>query len=178
MASLNAVSPWEPNATHEHHHFSFIKSIAMGIPDHMDIFPLAMRTLKEGMSKSLLETQEFAVIHRLVCHKALSVGAELELRMAGLCMYGTGTSSPVEFMELLTAIYGDRYHQLRVEPPLEDAQDRISRMHRLAGRCAHLLGEQGRDEDAEKVLDLVKKVYNDGYLAYQRWNHPRDEASL
>ncbi|KAK7978449.1 hypothetical protein PG988_005939 [Apiospora saccharicola] len=86
--------------------------------------------------------------------------------------------SPDEFMALLTATHDHPYHRLRVEHPLEDAQDRISRMHRLAQRCAQLLGEPGRHEDAEKVLAMVERVYNDGFLAYQQWNHGQDVPIL
>ncbi|KAK8134962.1 hypothetical protein PG984_006974 [Apiospora sp. TS-2023a] len=174
VTCLRRRSFGDPNSNHDEYHTFFIISVVNGLPHQKDIFPLAIRTLKQGISKSPEETQMFADILKSAYWRSASVGAELDLRMAGLCLYCTDPPSPDEFMELLTAIHDHSYHQLRVEHPLEDVQDRISRMHRLAQRCAQLLGDQDSHEDAEKVLAMVERVYNDGFLAYQRWNHGQD----
>lgn len=178
MASVKSVSLWDPIDTHQQHRCEFIKPVAVATPVHMDIFPLTLLALKEAMTEHSMYTHKFADLLQVAYRKALLVGAELDLRMAGLWLYCTGPSLPEEFMELLTAIHDHPYHQLRVGRPLEDAQDRIRRMHRLAGRCALLLREQGRHDDTEKVLAMVERVYNDGFLAYQRWNHSRDVPGL
>ncbi|KAK7978453.1 hypothetical protein PG996_004502 [Apiospora saccharicola] len=48
------------------------------------------------------------------------------------------------------------------------------RMHRSTERCAELLKQRRFYFLAAKVGDDVKRVYDDAYLTYNRWNHGWD----
>ncbi|KAK7949192.1 uncharacterized protein PG986_010078 [Apiospora aurea] len=170
-ASFGALSRWDPKGTSTPGRAAFIGPFVTPLRDHTDIAPLVVQALKEGLSTPSSDGERLMVLLNSFMNAIRVSGAELDLRMAGLCMYHPDHPSPKRFVNLLADIQSSPYHQLRIEPPPRDAQTRVSRMHRLAKRCAHLLDEEGQHDAAKKVLADVERVYSDGFLAYQHWNH-------
>ncbi|KAK8093552.1 hypothetical protein PG997_000237 [Apiospora hydei] len=86
-ASFGALSRWDPEGTSTPGRAAFIGPFVTHLRDHTDIAPLVVQALKECLSTPSSDAEKLAVLLNNFMHAIRVSGAELDLRMAGLCMY-------------------------------------------------------------------------------------------
>ncbi|KAK8134955.1 hypothetical protein PG984_006967 [Apiospora sp. TS-2023a] len=159
-AISGALQRWDPDDSSERTRKFFATSVRL-VRDHIDLLPLVIEALKGASSRPSRSRDDFKNLLVVAKREAFRFEAELELLRAELCL-----NHPDLYRSLPPAAR---------RPPLQEPSHRWNMMHRWAARRAHLLEREGFPDFARRVLQDVKGVYDESFLAYNRWAHGWDK---